>query len=133
MFRGDAGDLDISQWKGKYVVLYFLDSTSGKESKDGHKKFRKICDSRIKSDERVKIASVRCNPSGTVETASREADDIHVPILSLNENNLLDQLKINELPTVLIIGPEWEVNFRGSSLDAAYKCILALTYAIGEG
>jgi hypothetical protein len=32
VFHGDAGDVDISQLKGKYVVLYFEDSTGDKKT-----------------------------------------------------------------------------------------------------
>jgi hypothetical protein len=134
VFHGDEGDVDVSQMKGKYILLYFEGSTSDKKSMEKeHGKFRKICESRIKNDERVKIFVVRSKPdhvSGTVETTSLEANNLPVPTLSLNENSLLEQLKINVLPTVLIIDPKYEIKFRGPSLNAAYNCLMSLTYGI---
>ncbi|MDR1102702.1 MAG: hypothetical protein LBL42_02990 [Tannerella sp.] len=79
VFRGDAGDLDISQWKGEYVVLYFLDLISDKESKESHKKFRKICDSRIKNDERVKNELYRSATIGFMNLFDNREEEMNVP------------------------------------------------------
>jgi hypothetical protein len=125
--------IDLMQFKGKYIVLYMGDSTD-KDYEKGLEKYGKMCNSRpLNTDDRVKMFAVRCNPenvSGTVETVSPEANGMPVPTLSLNENNLLEQLKVNELPTVLMISPEWKIIFRGSSLGAAYKCLVSLTYGV---
>jgi cytochrome oxidase Cu insertion factor (SCO1/SenC/PrrC family) len=128
IFQKDTTDVDISQLKGQFIVLYFGDST-GKNRLKSHEKFMKIC-SRMENDDRVKLFAVHCNPdNGPVETENLQANGSHVQTLSLGSNILLEQLKINDIPTVLIISPEWEIKFRGSP-DAAYTCLLGLTYEI---
>jgi cytochrome oxidase Cu insertion factor (SCO1/SenC/PrrC family) len=131
-FQSDTTDVDISQLKGKYVVLYFWGSTDKNQLK-GLENFQKICNSRLKNDDRVKMFTVYCNPDSESYSAGTEylqANNLHVSVFSLDKNILLEQLKINPLPTVLIISPEWEIKFKGSSLDVAKNCILGLTYAM---
>jgi peroxiredoxin len=131
-FRSDTTDVDLMQLKGKYIVLYFWDST-GKDCLKDLEKYQKIYDSKFKNDSRVKMYAVHCNSgnesNSTTETDYLQADDCGFSSLSLYKNDILqEQLKINAFPTVLIISPDWKIKFRGS-IDDAYYCILGLTYS----
>jgi hypothetical protein len=136
LFRNDAGSINLMELKGKYILLYFW-NPAGEGDGESLEKYREMCSiGLLKTDSRIRTFTVQCDPDsapGTTEAASPETGGIPVPALSLSENSMLEQLKINALPTVLIIGPEWEIKFRGSSLDAALKCMGALTYETGAG
>ncbi|MDR2008930.1 MAG: hypothetical protein LBQ22_00410 [Bacteroidales bacterium] len=121
IFRSDTTDVDLMQFKGSYIVLYFWGAD--KDCLKGLEKYQNMYDSKLKNDSRVKMYAIHCH------SGNESCPATGIEYLQANNFGFLqEQLKINTLPTVLIISPEWKLKFRGS-IDDAYYCILGLTYS----
>jgi hypothetical protein len=131
-FQSDTADVDILSLKGKYIVLYFWDSTD-KNCLKGLEKYEEMYNSRLKNDDRVQLYAIHSrvgNDSYSAGAGYLQANNFMFPTYSLsNSDILLEQLKIKSFPTTIIISPEWKIVFRGS-LNSAFSSILNYTYAI---